>query len=253
MSRTPPEHALRRSLSATARLGAVPVAAVLAVLVSAPVAAPYAPAAPARPGGGDVEVTPGKARPGEWVDLRAGLCRKGETALAASDAFQRDVELEPAAAGDVAGSAQLRRNAGPGRYGITVDCQESGRTAAGKGAVTVLRREQAPQKPAGHNERNENPRNENPRNQNERRKPNEPEPPAPDRPEEPAVHHPQGHASPVAPVRAGGGATAGGPDTADGLGASGTAGLGLAAGAVVVGAVAHAVRRRRTDRTPTGR
>lgn len=57
-------------------------------------------------------------------------------------------------------------------------------------------------------------------------------------------------ASPVAPVRAGGGGTAETAEESGGLGAAGTAGLAVAGGAVTLGAAAFALRRRyAADRT----
>lgn len=263
MSRTSAQHARTRSLSATALS-----AAVLAVLVSA--AGPAA-AGEDDPAGGVVEVTPRKARAGEWVDLRVDFCADGERALAASDAFHRDVELEPAADGELLGEARIRRDAEPGRYEITADCQAGTDAAVGEGVVTVIGRagDGDERQPPEEDRPSERPPEEDRAHEQPRPRESEAEAEAeaeaaPDRHHEQhdgqhdGQHDDQHHgqhppASPVAPVRAGGGGTYDGQDGAGGLGATGTTGLSLAGGAVVLGTVAYAVRRRRADRTANGR
>ena len=134
MARTSPRHARRRALSATAL-----TAAVLTVLAATALPATAAGEEDGRESGGGnkVQVTPRRAQPGDWVDLRVRFCEGDETALAASDAFERDVELRSAARGELAGTARIRPRARPGRYEITVDCQVVVDTGAGAGSVTA--------------------------------------------------------------------------------------------------------------------
>lgn len=234
MARTTPPHARRRSRTATARTAARPATArtaprsataltaavlTLCAAVAVPAAAVSAPAGDTPPAGSGVEVTPSRAKPGDRVDLRVRFCAKGESALAASDAFTRDIELSPAAGGELVGTAHIRPRAEPGSYGITVDCRIVIDTGSGKGSVTVVGGGGGQHRPTA--------------------------PASPGTPESPAAPAaPVAPASPVAPVRAGGGGTAE-ESTGGGSALPRTAGLALAGGALLLGAVGFAVRRRR--------
>ncbi|WP_367125301.1 hypothetical protein [Streptomyces phytohabitans] len=260
MSRTRPEHARRCSLPVPGRVrahggGAVPYGVLLAVLAaSAAVAGPAAaasaaaPAAlPGEPGAGGVVVTPREARPGDRLELRAGDCGGAGTASAASAAFGSAAALEPAAEGELTGMARVRADAAPGRYVVEVDCGGDGagadgaggtdravRTAPERGAavVTVVGRD-GPDAPRPAEQPPDHPA----------------EPPA--TPTAAPADQPAPHTSPVAPVRAGGGATAAAPDP----GGPGPAAVGacLVGAAALLGAaravprVRHRAARRAAD------
>jgi hypothetical protein len=201
---TAPPRARRRSLSAIALLATV-------CAVSGATASPALASGEPTPDTvtGIVRVTPQQVKPGEGIDLRVDFCRR--TGQVSSDAFVHDVELRPAADGGLFAQAAIRRDAHPGRYEISVTCDPH--APDGRGTVTVVDghgRDQG----GGHT----------------------------------GDHGRDGHGypppSPVAPVHAGGGATAG--DDA-GPGASGTTGLALAGGAVLLGAAVTVARRRRAN------
>ncbi len=201
---TEPPRARRRSLSA-------------AVLLATVFAVPGVTAAPALASGeptpdtftGVVRVTPKEAKPGDAIDLRVDFCRR--SGQVSSDAFAHDVELQPAADRGLYAEAQIRRDARPGRYEITVTCDPH--APDGQGTVTVVDG-QGRDQGGGHD--------------GDRGRDGHGYPPP----------------SPVAPVHAGGGATAG--DDA-GLGATGTTGLAVAGGAVLLGAAVTVARRRRAN------
>ena len=200
---TVPPRARRRSLSATVLLGAV---CALTGAAEVPALASGEPTPDTVTG--IVRVTPRKAKPGEEIDLRVGFCGRG--GQVSSDVFAHDVELRPSADGGLYARAAIRWDARPGSHGIAVTCDPH--APDGRGTVTVI-------DGRGDGDRGGSPDWD---------------------------HGRDGHGdlppSPVAPVHAGGGATAVGGGA--GPGASGTAGLALAGGAVLLGAAVTVARRR---------
>lgn len=236
-SPTPPACARRRSLSAAVRAVSVTAGAVAAVAVCA-LAAPAAAAsaAPAEPGpSGPIHVTPRQAEPGSQVELRTEHCDVERTAFATSVAFEADVDLERTSNGTAFhGYAVISVEAEVGTYGLTVVCGEHGKE--GQGSFKVVSDGGGGNQDGGwegdQGEGWEEGRDEGWGDGSGEDGRSDHEPP----------HDP--YASPVAPVRAGGGGTAGdsaggGAETAQRIG------LSLAGGAAVAGAVTWAVRRRR--------
>ncbi|MFB6622228.1 PT domain-containing protein [Streptomyces sp. NPDC056374] len=183
-----------------------------------------------------VTVTPSTASPGADVDVRVQGC-KGTTGAAKSPAFVADAELTGRDGGGAPlfGDTTVKTRLENGTYKVSVTCD--GHDHPDVGTVRVER-----QKPT---------------HEPTRRPTHEPT----WKPTHEPTHEPTHHASPVAPVRAGGGGTAAfaapaAPGVAQttsesGLGTPYTLlGLGLAAVAAV--AVAFRSSRRRGTETSTG-
>ncbi|WP_168711461.1 hypothetical protein [Streptomyces sp. RKND-216] len=257
-SPAPPARARGRSLSAAARAASVTAGAVAAVAACTLAAPAVAAAAPAEPGaGGPVEVTPRHAEPGSQVELRTDFCEVERTAFATSVAFEADVDLQRTEDGAAFhGYAVISRDAELGTYGLTVVCGEDEKRGEGSFKVVPAGDDGGQGRDGGQGGDGE----EAGAGYEDGRPGGEPhagrDPGGHDRPpwesEEGGPYEPDDpHASPVAPVRAGGGGTAGdhasaATDTAE------RAGLALAGGAAVAGAVTWAVRRRRARAQPGG-
>ncbi|MEH0544586.1 hypothetical protein QA802_16285 [Streptomyces sp. B21-105] len=193
--------------------GAAAAVAVLVPAVLVPMA--YAPTAHAS-GDGTVSVTPSKPSPGADITLKVTGCA-GRTATATSDAFVSDARLS-GSGGSLAGDTRVRSSVAVGGYDVRITCVDF----TVKGRISVVA----------------------------------PSPADPSRPRESPGHavldEPTVAASPVAPVRAGGGGTA--PLASveearvDGPGAV-QAIIGLVLAGVAVAAVVFrgVRRRRRTD------
>ncbi|MFE9834975.1 hypothetical protein ACFYP4_07490 [Streptomyces sp. NPDC005551] len=187
----------------------------LTLCTGAVLAAAFTPAAYAADAA--VSVTPSPPAPGSDITLRATGC-KDRTGVAKSPAFVADARLT-GGDGALVGESRVRSSLKPGTYGVQVTCD--GVDDKVRGTLTVARADgpgRAASDPASR--------------------------PA-DRPEQPASSAP---ASPVAPVRAGGGGTAhfASVDTrATGPG-TGQAVIGLVLASAA--AVAVAVRSARRDR-----
>jgi hypothetical protein len=210
-------------------------------------AAALAPAAHAADAG-SVSVIPARPVPGSDITLRVTGCAQ-RTAVAASSAFVADARLTVAGADELVGDSRVRSTLKAGSYAVRVTCGATRRT----GTFTVREGE------AGHGERHAAGRSVAP-----------PtavpgaggQPPVPGKGGQPPVpgsdeeafpsRRPGAPASPVAPVRAGGGGAAdalaaeergAGPGTVQGV-----TGLVLAgAAAAVVVALRGARRGRGTD------
>ncbi|MBW1603151.1 hypothetical protein JJV70_13765 [Streptomyces sp. JJ66] len=156
-------------------------------------------AIPAAVGAGSVVVTPAKTHPGGKVNIRVDAC-DGDKALARSKAFVATVALHNAADATLSGDASIRKDAEPGAYRVTIDCYDkTGNLKSGIAEGSVTVRADKPY---------------------------------------PAPTQREHHREPHAPVKAGGGGTAGEP----GDGAS-PAALGVAA--ALAGLAGAAVLRRR--------
>jgi hypothetical protein len=198
------------------------VAAAVAALVPAglvPMA--YAPAAHASGDGGTVSVTPSRPAPGAEITLKVTGC-VGRTATATSDAFVSDVRLS-GSGGSLVGDTRVRSSVAVGAYDVRITCVDF----TVKGRISVVA-------------------------------PTHVEPPRPGKPSGPAAQDvpaqdvPTVAASPVAPVRAGGGGAAPLASVeearADGPGAvQAVIGLVLAGGAAAAVVFRGVRRRRRTD------
>ncbi|MET9539516.1 PT domain-containing protein [Streptomyces sp. NPDC006553] len=187
-----------------------------------------------------VTVTPSTASPGADVDVRVQGC-KGTTGAAKSPAFVADAELTGRDGGGAPlfGDTTIKTRLENGTYKVSVTCD--GHDHPDVGTVRVER-----QKPT---------------HEPTRKPTHEPTHKPTHKPTHEPTHEPTHHASPVAPVRAGGGGTAAfaapaAPGVAQttsesGLGTPYTLlGLGLAAVAAV--AVAFRSSRRRDAGTGTG-
>ncbi|MFE6814988.1 PT domain-containing protein [Streptomyces sp. NPDC057677] len=187
-----------------------------------------------------VTVTPSTASPGADVDVRVQGCR-GTTGAAKSPAFVADAELTGRDGGGAPlfGDTTIKTRLENGTYKVSVTCD--GHDHPDVGTVRVER-----QKPT---------------HEPTRKPTHEPTHEPTWKPTHEPTHEPTHHASPVAPVRAGGGGTAAfaapaAPGVAQttsesGLGTPYTLlGLGLAAVAAV--AVAFRSSRRRGTGTSTG-
>ncbi|MFB7410614.1 MULTISPECIES: PT domain-containing protein [unclassified Streptomyces] len=187
-----------------------------------------------------VTVTPSTASPGADVDVRVQGC-KGTTGAAKSPAFVADAELTGRDGGGAPlfGDTTIKTRLENGTYKVSVTCD--GHDHPDVGTVRVER-----QKPT---------------HEPTRKPTHEPTHEPTWKPTHEPTHEPTHHASPVAPVRAGGGGTAAfaapaAPGVAQttsesGLGTPYTLlGLGLAAVAAV--AVAFRSSRRRGTGTSTG-
>ncbi|MFF0274759.1 PT domain-containing protein [Streptomyces sp. NPDC094447] len=183
-----------------------------------------------------VTVTPSTAAPGADIDVRVQGC-KGTTGAVKSPAFVADAELTGRDGGGAPlfGDTTVKTRLENGTYKVSVTCD--GHDHPDVGSVRVERSK--------------------PTHEPTHRPTHEPT----HRPTDEPTHRPTHHASPVAPVRAGGGGTAAfaapaAPGVAQttsesGLGTPYTLlGLGLAAVAAV--AVAFRSSRRRTADTDTG-
>ncbi|MEV7373017.1 PT domain-containing protein [Streptomyces sp. NPDC090301] len=187
-----------------------------------------------------VTVTPSTASPGADVDVRVQGC-KGTTGAAKSPAFVADAALTGRDGGGAPlfGDTTIRTRLENGTYKVSVTCD--GHDHPDVGTVRVER--------------------EKPTHEPTRKPTHEPTHEPTWKPTHEPTHEPTHHASPVAPVRAGGGGTAAfaapaAPGVAQttsesGLGTPYTLlGLGLAAVAAV--AVAFRSSRRRGTGTGTG-
>jgi hypothetical protein len=251
MHRSPalPGRARRRSLSAAVWTVSVTGGVVVAACTfAAPAAVAAAAATPAEAAAGPIEVTPRHAEAGTQIELRTDLCGGEPTAFATSVAFETDVDLQRTGDGAAfQGYAMISAEAEAGTYGLTVVCGED--AERGEGSFKVVRASGSGTEDGsgtesgggydggyGESGQGETVYGEDGYGDGAGHDPYEPGDP---------------YASPVAPVRAGGGGTAGDPaggTTADAQ----RIGLTLAGGAAVAGAVAWAVRRRRADAHPGG-
>jgi hypothetical protein len=176
-------------------------------------------------------VSPAAIAPGGEVEIRVVGCRD-RSGGARSDAFATEAALSPKGHyGWLVGRARIRSDVKPGTYDVRVRCDLREHRRAG--SVDVTRHHSKPHPP-------------------------EPAPSKTFRHDEPGPPHPsapQTHASPVAPVQAGGGGAAvlaapvstvdadeTGPSTSQAV-----TGLVLAGTAAVAVAVRSSRRRRRTD------
>ncbi|MER5962394.1 PT domain-containing protein [Streptomyces sp. NPDC002057] len=187
-----------------------------------------------------VTVTPSTASPGADVDVRVQGC-KGTTGAAKSRAFVADAELTGRDGGHAPlyGDTTIRSGVETGTYKVSVTCD--GHDHRDVGTVRVLR---------------EKPTHE-PTHRPTHRPTHEPT----HRPTHEPTHRPTHHASPVAPVRAGGGGAAAfaapaAPGVAQttsesGLGTPYTL-LGLGMAAIAAVAVAFRSSRRRAADSGTG-
>jgi hypothetical protein len=135
---------------------------------------------------GDVTVVPAAPAPGSDIQVRAKGCG-GKTGTAASAAFVADAQLTQLTGkspGTLAGETRVRSSLDPGTYGVRITCD--GREDKIAGTIKV-----GDGKPTG-------------------TRPPATEPPAAKSPaaKPPASRQPSSPASPVAPVRAGGGGAA---------------------------------------------
>lgn len=208
------------------------------VCTSVLVAVALAPAAASAADAGSVSVAPAIPAPGSDVTLRVTGCAQ-RTAVAASAAFVADARLTVTGAGELAGESRVRSTAEAGSYPVRVTCGATRRT----GTLTVQDGEAerpgaAPVPVPGAGGQPPAPG-----------KGGQPSAPGADEEASPS-RRPGAPASPVAPVRAGGGGAAGlaaeergaGPGTAQGV-----TGLMLAGVAAVVVALRGVRRGRGTD------
>ena len=200
-----------------------------ALLVMAPATAAFA--------GSSVKATvsPAAIAPGGEVEIRVVGCRD-RSGGARSEAFTTEAALSPKGRdGWLVGKARIRSDVKPGTYDVRVRCDLREHRGAGSADVTRHHSkphppEPAPSKTSGHDE------------------------PDSSHPSAPHPSTPQTHASPVAPVQAGGGGTAvlaapvstvdadeTGPSTSQTV-----TGLVLAGAAAIAVAVRSSRRRRRT-------
>ncbi|MEU3886295.1 hypothetical protein [Streptomyces sp. NPDC029041] len=224
---------------------------VLAVVALAPAA--YAADA------GSVSVTPARPAPGSDVTLRVTGCAQ-RTAVAASAAFVADTRLTVAGAGELVGDSRVRSTLEAGSYAVRITCGASRRTGtftvqdgrAGPGAgQSGAPRAAVPGAPpaavpgAGGRPPAPGEGGQLP----VPGKGGQPSAPGIDEEEGPPSRRPGAPASPVAPVRAGGGGAAdslaaegrgAGPGTAQGV-----TGLVLAGAAAAVVLALRGVRRGR--------
>ncbi|MFF7729659.1 hypothetical protein [Streptomyces sp. NPDC008001] len=178
---------------------------------------------------GTIELTPVSSHPGGRVHLRVAGC-SGDKATAASEAFVADARLAKDSAGLFA-EAAVRSSVDPGVYPVRVTCDGDDATAEGK--LTVVPHGKPLPPPSGHEQ--VPPPSPAPQSDRDRaldsRPAVHPQPPRQQAPHEPPA--------PVAPVPAGGGATAA-------ENAPGTPGLVLAGvtALIATGLIWH---RRRTE------
>ncbi|MCX2971090.1 MULTISPECIES: hypothetical protein [Streptomyces] len=80
-------------------------------------------ALPAAAGTGSVVISPATVHPGGKVNVRVDAC-DGDKALARSSAFVATVALHAAADATLSGDAAVRTTAEPGSHRVTVDCYD---------------------------------------------------------------------------------------------------------------------------------
>ncbi|MGW4161254.1 hypothetical protein [Streptomyces sp. NPDC004788] len=159
--------------------------------------------------GVQVTVGPSAAAPGGDIDVRVTGC-EGATGAAKSPAFVADAELSGAGGGKnpLSGGARVRSGVEEGAYEVSVTCD--GHDHAGVGTIKVGRHQKPTGRPTGQ------PTN---RPATQQQQPAEREPAQHQANQQQADQHqadqhqadrqqPTRHASPVAPVRAGGGGAA---------------------------------------------
>ncbi|MEV6398890.1 hypothetical protein AB0M39_29590 [Streptomyces sp. NPDC051907] len=233
---------------------ALRVAGVAAVLVMAPAATTaHADVAAEADGGGaraddgvTVTVLPAAAAPGSDVQVHVSGCT-GATGAVTSPAFVADAALSGADGSDyqLLGDTTVKSNASDGTYSLSVECQ--GRAHAGTGKLQVVGAQStATPAPGPSSTPDHSPAADASSRPEQSDRPDRS--PRPDRSSEPSQSH---HASPVAPVRAGGGGAAplaaqpaaedagpGTPHTVIGL---------VLAGVAAVAVALRSARRRRPD------
>ncbi|MFJ3618486.1 hypothetical protein ACIPSH_10075 [Streptomyces iakyrus] len=202
--------------------------------------------------GGSVSVTPAAPAPGSDVTLRLTGCAQ-RTAVAASAAFVADARLTVTGARELAGESRVRSTAEAGSYAVRITCGAARQTATLTVRDGAARRSDAAPPPvpgAG----GQQPAHGEPANGEAGQQPapeggGQPSAPGRDREAFPS-HRPGAPASPVAPVRAGGGGAAeivaaeergAGPGAAQGV--TGLVLAGVAAAVIV--ALRRGVRRGR--------
>ncbi|MFF7181686.1 hypothetical protein [Streptomyces sp. NPDC008121] len=143
-----------------------------------------------------VTITPSTARPGAAVGIRVHGCH-GRTGTAASQAFVAEARLAGWDGGisPLLGGATLRAGLQGGTYRVSVTCD--GHHHRDAGTLHVRRQSEPPHKPS--------PR---PTHEPTHRPPHEPSHRPTHEPVYESDHRPTHHATPVAPVRAGGGGAA---------------------------------------------
>ncbi|MFF9031290.1 hypothetical protein [Streptomyces iakyrus] len=221
--------------------------------------------------GGSVSVTPAAPAPGSDVTLRLTGCAQ-RTAVAASAAFVADARLTVTGARELAGESRVRSTAEAGSYAVRITCGAAQQTATLTVRDGAARRSDAAPLPAP-GAGGQQPAHGEPANGEAGQPPAHGEPangeaangeagqqPAPEGGGQPSApgrdreafpsHRPGAPASPVAPVRAGGGGAAElvaaeergtGPGTAQGV--TGLVLAGVAAAVIV--ALRRGVRRGR--------
>ncbi|MDX3619471.1 hypothetical protein [Streptomyces europaeiscabiei] len=185
-------------------MGSVRVTLCAGAVVAAALAASAPPAHAAD--SGSVSVVPASPAPGSDIQVRAKGCG-GKSGTAASEAFVADAlltQLSGRGLGTLAGETRVRSSLKPGTYGVRITCD--GKEDKVTGTIKV-----GDGKPAA---------NEPPFTKPPASKPPASKPPA----SKPAYSpRPSSPASPVAPVRAGGGGAAARLAAADPAGARGSA------------------------------
>ncbi|MEU2536448.1 hypothetical protein [Streptomyces iakyrus] len=216
--------------------------------------------------GGSVSVTPAAPAPGSDVMLRLTGCAQ-RTAVAASAAFVADARLTVTGHAELAGESRVRSTAEAGSYAVRITCGAAQQTATLTVRDGAARRSDAAplpvpgaggQQPAhgepANGEDGQQPAHGEPANGEAGQQPapeggGQPSAPGRDREAFPS-HRPGAPASPVAPVRAGGGGAAelvaaeergAGPGAAQGV--TGLVLAGVAAAVIV--ALRRGVRRGR--------
>ncbi|MEU0168217.1 hypothetical protein ABZ214_22570 [Streptomyces iakyrus] len=207
--------------------------------------------------GGSVSVTPAAPAPGSDVTLRLTGCAQ-RTAVAASAAFVADARLTVTGARELAGESRVRSTAEAGSYAVRITCGAAQQTATLTVRDGAARRSDAAPLPApgagGQQPAHGEPANGEAANGEAGQQPapeggGQPSAPGRDREAFPS-HRPGAPASPVAPVRAGGGGAAelvAAEERGTGPGAAqGVTGLVLAGvAAAVIVALRRGVRRGR--------
>ncbi|WP_326596851.1 hypothetical protein [Streptomyces sp. NBC_01803] len=208
----------RRSLRLALCAGAMTLAAAAAA-GSGPALAEDGPAETS-----DVRVEPVSPRPGDDVELRVPGC-SGESGTARSAGFVAEARLTPAADGGAGlfGEARVSSTLEPGVHPIEVACDGEETKITGRLIITGADPERS--EPTPEESRPEESRPEESRPEESRPEESRPEDAGPE------------DAGPTAPVRAGGGGTAPGPEDAATSMSGGTAGLALFSGALAGGAM----------------
>ncbi|MFI2635760.1 hypothetical protein ACH5A2_36125 [Streptomyces collinus] len=207
-----------------------------------------------------VSVTPAAPAPGSDVTLRVTGCAQ-RTAVAASAALVADARLTVTGAGELAGESRVRSTVEPGPYAVRITCGATKQTgtltvrdgAARRPDAAPLPMPGAGGQPPAHGEPANGEAGQPPAPGQGGQQPapeggGQPSAPGRDREAFPS-HRPGGPASPVAPVRAGGGGAAeivaaeergAGPGAAQGV-----TGLVLAGAAAAIALLRRGVRRGR--------